>query len=184
MFIAPDKKTFQHLFIENLLEMLLSEELGTFVLVLANSMQDEKTHAALKEELGRVFIKHKAALDEGFLRAAPDDLEVFKKLIETGVENYSIWTRVFKDHWLQIYNPLRALRPERASSEIFSEITKTFNPDGFHFNKPFLKPEIFWKGGVVSDDKEIDCSVLYNKFPFLPYHFLFVPEIPKIEYLV
>ena len=176
MFIAPDKKSFQHLFVENLFERLSSEELGTFILVLANSMQDRKTHAALKDELSRVFVKHKAALSEGFLRAAPDDLEVFKKLGETGVENYSVWTYVFKNHWLQTYNPLRALRPERASSETVSEITKTFNPDGFHFNKPFLKPEIFWEGVVNSGSEKIECNVLYNKFPFLPYHFLLVPE--------
>lgn len=176
MFVAPNLKFFQQLFVENLFEMLSSEELGVFILVLANCMQDEKTYAALKDELGQVFIKHKAALDEGFLRAAPDDLEVFKKLVETGVENYSVWAHVFKDHWLQIYNPLRALRPERASSEVVSEIIKTFNPDSFHFNKPFLQPEIFWKGIVISNDEEIDCNVLYNKFPFLPYHFLFVPE--------
>lgn len=156
--------------------MLSSEELGTFILVLANSMQDEESHTALKDELSRAFIKHKSSLDEGFLRAAPDDLEVFKKLIETGVENYSVWTQSFKGHWLQIYNPLRALRPERASSEVVSEITKPFNLDGFHFNKPFLKPEIFWEGAVISNDETINCNVLYNKFPFLPYHFLFVPE--------
>jgi len=176
MFIAPDKKSFQQLFVENLFAMLSSEEQGTFILVLANSMQNKKTHAALKDELNRAFVKHKAALAEGFLRAAPDDLEVFKKLVETGVENYSVWTYAFKKYWLQIYNPLRALRPERASSETISDITKTFNPDGFHFNKPFLRPEIFWKGVVVSSGEEIGCNVLYNKFPFLPYHFLFAPE--------
>lgn len=176
MFIAPDKKSFQQLFIDKLRDMLTADELGTFILVLANSMQDEVAHAELKDELARIFIRLKTALNENFLRAAPDDLAVFEKLAVTGIKDYSVWKSEYKNSWLQMYNPLRALRPERASADVVSEIMKPFNPDGFHFNKPFLKPEIFWQGKIASADKSIDCNVLYNKFPFLPYHFLFVPE--------
>ena len=176
MFVASSLKEFQDLFISRLKNMLSPDELGAFILVLANSMQDKAARLALRDGLAGIFIKQKAALNENFLRAAPDDMEVFKQLVKTGIENYPEWSCVNKGAWLQFFNPLRALRPERASTEHVIEIRKAFNPDGFHFNKPFLQPEIFWKGVVSSNDEEIGCNVLYNKFPFLPYHFLFVPE--------
>jgi hypothetical protein len=176
MFIAPDTKSFQQLFIKKLHEMLSPDELGAFILVLANSMQDESTCSALRDELANTFGKLTTALKEGSLRAAPDDLEVFRRLIQTGINDYSAWTHIDKGEWLQYFNPLRALRPQRASVERVIEIKKAFNPDSFNFNKPFLEPEMFWKGMLSSGDENIACNVLYNKFPFLPYHFLFVPE--------
>ena len=176
MFVASNLKEFQDIFISRLKSMLSPDEMGAFILVLANSMQDKDTRLALRDELAGIFVKQKAALNEGFLRAAPDDLEVFKQLVKTGIKNYPEWSCVNKGAWLQFLNPLRALRPERASTEHVAKIKKAFNPGNFHFNKSFLQPEIFWKGIVSSNDEEIDCNVLYNKFPFLPYHFLFVPE--------
>ena len=45
-----------------------------------------------------------------------------------------------------IFNPVRSLRPARASAEKIEVINRAFNDQLFNFNKPFLAPEVFWEG--------------------------------------
>lgn len=47
-----------------------------------------------------------------------------------------------------------------------------FNENGFHFNKPFLRKECFWSGELQGREVEL----LYNKFPFVDFHALLVPQ--------
>ena len=54
-------------------------------------------------------------------------------------------------------------------------IHQAFDPDKFHFNKPFLHPEILWEG----DWDGMAMRVLFNKFPFAPWHLLIAPEPEK-----
>jgi hypothetical protein len=51
-------------------------------------------------------------------------------------------------------------------------IHRPFNQHGFHFNKPFLRKEVFWAGELAG----LEVELLYNKFPFSPLHGLLVPE--------
>jgi ATP adenylyltransferase/5',5'''-P-1,P-4-tetraphosphate phosphorylase II len=64
------------------------------------------------------------------------------------------------------------MRPARSSETVVEHIHQSFNPNAFHFNKPFLKSEIFWEGEWAGKE----YRVLYNKFPFAPWHLLIVPE--------
>lgn len=168
MFIAPDLASFKADFAAALKNMLTPDGLGAFILVLANSMQDEELRSLLKEDLDRTF----AQLLEKNPDGPVDDRSVFAALAETGIDGLGCWETCQQGAWELVINPLRTLRPARASGEVFSEIQRPFDPARFHFNKPFLKPEILWdelwQGGQL--------RVLYNKFPFAPWHLLVVPE--------
>jgi ATP adenylyltransferase/5',5'''-P-1,P-4-tetraphosphate phosphorylase II len=68
------------------------------------------------------------------------------------------------------YNQLRSFRPARMSKVKDVYLNTSFNPDGFHFDRPFLKKETFSEGEY--DGRQV--SLLYNKFPFVKYHALLV----------
>ncbi len=168
MFIAPDLEAFKADFSANLKNMLTPNGLGAFILVLANSMQDEELRNLLKESLDRTFVQ----LLENNPAGPEDDRSVFTALAEIGIDGVGCWENCRQGAWELVINPLRTLRPARASGEVFSEIQRPFDPAKFHFNKPFLKPEILWEG-LWQGGK---LRVLYNKFPFAPWHLLVVPE--------
>ncbi|MCW8922742.1 MAG: hypothetical protein OQK69_03815, partial [Gammaproteobacteria bacterium] len=113
------------------------------------------------------------------LKATDDDLGVFEKIKAKGVGSLSAWQSIPQGEYELRYNPMRALRPVRASSEKTENVFREFDDDKFHFNKPFLKPEILWEGKW----QNVPLRVLYNKFPFAPYHLIIVPypekELPQ-----
>ena len=189
MFLANNLALFKQTFIQQLHLMLESESLGAFILVLANSMQDDMLYSSLKDPLKQRF----SELSKNIHNAPIDDLHVFDKLKTTGIAPFTPWKTYQKDIWELTYNPLRALRPARASQEVINDIHQPFNSDKFHFNKPFLTPEILWEGtwtgssvddkkrGQNLDDKRANKNfrILFNKFPFAPWHTLIVPEPEK-----
>jgi len=170
MFIATDIEAFKASFINGLQCMLNTdtEGLGAFILVLANSMQDKQLSALLSASLADKF----SQLNRQTLIAPDDDIAVFSALQGLGITALSHWQKIEKSPWELVYNPLRALRPARTSQQRIDTIQQAFNPKGFNFNKPFLKPEILWEG----THKQRNLRVLYNKFPFAPWHLLIVPE--------
>jgi len=172
MFVASNLTEFKTLFAEKLRAMLSPDELGAFILVLANSLQDKQSQASLKNDLMSMFVtlnnKHKA----GTLKATDDDLGVFEKIRSKGVGSLSAWQNIEQGEWKLLYNPMRSLRPERASAEKVESIVGEFDAAKFHFNKPFLRPEVLWEGAW----RNTPLRVLYNKFPFAPYHLIIVPE--------
>jgi len=156
--------------------MLSSNELGAFILVLANSMQDAQLQAALAPKLESIFNDLEAIKD---LQGAPDDLTVFAALKATGISQYLSLAAVWKIRfigeaklWQCAYNPIRALRPARASKDTFTSLQKPFNAEAFHFDKAFLQTEI------LSEEtfENTQLQVMYHKFPFVPYHLLIVIE--------
>ncbi len=174
MFIAKDISQFKTLFVNKLKNMLSDDELGAFILVLANSLQDEFLKTELATDLKDNFLVLKGKFDTGELKATQDDLDVFKQLLTIDIEQLPIWqTRkvgASDSSWEVVYNVMRQLRPARASSQILNSIIQDFDDTRFHFNKPFLKPEILWQGEY--GDKNV--RVFYNKFPFSDYHLLIV----------
>ncbi len=147
--------------------MLKPDELGSFILVLANSMQDTNLHEFLKDPLE---ISFKALKNNNKSNASPDDIVVFEALKMTGIEQYDAWQTRQIASWQCTYNPLRGLRPERSSKEFFEGLQRPFNHAAFHFSKPFLRPEI------LSDEifEGTHLQVMYHKFPFIAYHLLIV----------
>lgn len=171
MFIASNIEEFKNSFIQGLKEMLQPDGLGAFILVLANSMQDEELHHALKHHITDNFSILRASNVSG----PDDDLAVFSALQKMDISQLSQWESFHQTPWELIYNPLRALRPARAAQQIIDAIEQPFDINKFHFNKPFLRPEILWEGQW----RNTDIRVLYNKFPFAPWHLLIVPEPDK-----
>lgn len=170
MFIAEDLTQFKKLFVNKLKGMLSDDELGAFILVLANSHQDEFLKSELDADLKNTFAALKSKFSAGNLKAAPDDVAVFERLLEVDLDDVPVWQYNNIGNWDIAFNPIRKLRPARASSQILSSIKQPYDENEFHFNKPFLKPEILWEG----DFKGINSRVLYNKFPFSEYHLLIV----------
>lgn len=175
-------------FADGLLEMLARHEnLGVYILVLANAVQD----AALWERLrGDLANRHHllanrvvGALRDGRRVDEPDDdLTVFLKLLAIGFEQIApIRQRSIPGTgapaWEAQFNAIRALRPARMSHARVEGVMRAFDRGGFHFNKPFLAREICWEGNLEGRP----ARLLYNKFPFAPLHGLLVPE-PAAEH--
>ncbi len=166
--IFQKKQNFERAFVDGLDNMLAHDELGVFILVLANALFDDELWKTFKPKLTEKFEQLKSQPIVG----APDDVAVFNQLLALDLNDLEAtkW-REIGGFELQ-YNPLRALRPQRLSGDKTTGMSIEFNEKGFHFNKPFLKKEIFWEGQFFS--KKI--SFLYNKFPFAPLHGLVVIE--------
>ena len=176
MFVAPDADAFRHLFVNNLGEMLSPDQAGAFILVLANSLQHAELHNSLKPALLTSFGAVRQGIRQGGLDITADDLAVFRSIEGIGIESLSCWAQASTGDWQLVYNPMRALRPARASSRPVSNIRQPFDNSGFNFNRPFLQPEILWQGSWQGTG----MRVLYNKFPFAPYHLIIVPD-PDLE---
>lgn len=180
MFISEDLTQFKNLFVTQLKNMLSADELGAFILVLANSQQDVFLKNTLKDDIEKTFIKLKENFINGKLKTTQDDVDVFKKLLDFDIDDIAEWQSKESGGWQVVYNSMRQLRPARASSQILSSIKQNFDETRFHFNKPFLKPEILWQGGCKdSNYEEIKLRVLYNKFPFSEHHLLIIVSPEK-----
>jgi len=161
------------------LERQLRDEggLGPFILVLNNALMDQDIATALGDAPRRRFGALSAAYQER--RAAgrdadepADDLAVFEALLALGFGAVAPVRERAVGPWRLQYNQVRALRPARSAAESPRGNRAPFDPARFHFDKPFLRKETFWSGAVGG----VALDLLYNKFPFAPYHGLLVPE--------
>ncbi len=176
--LFESKTHLQDAFVAGLERQLAEPGLGTYILVLANASFDPAIWPVLNGRLAVRFAELAAEVSEGLrsgrrLAYPDDDLMVFLKLMAMGFAAISgtEWRRA--GPWEVQYNPLRALRPARASGQKVDGCQPpAFNPNGFQFNKPFLKPEILWQGEL----RRHPARLLYNKFPFAPLHGLLVPD--------
>jgi hypothetical protein len=151
--------------------------MGTFILVLANALSEPGLYQGLEARLSQDFQRlagHcRTALAAGeTLQEPDDDLMVFLKLMALGYEGVAPPQQRHAQDWQLQFNMLRAFRPQRAGAASISRLLMPFNADGFHFNKPFLVAETFWQGRYLGKH----VRLLYNKFPFMPLHGLWVPE--------
>lgn len=175
LFSSP--AAFQDAFVAGLERQLAEPGLGTFILVLANASFDADIWPRLRDRLEARFAELSGevaqALRSGRKLSYPDDdLTVFLKLMAMGFAAVTPTEFRRAGPWELQYNPLRALRPARASGQKIETVTPPpFNPAAFQFNKPFLKPEILWQGTLGSHPMRL----LYNKFPFARLHGLLAP---------
>ena len=161
-------------FEEGLVRMLEQGPLGTFVLVLANASFEPRMWQGLQPSLRAAFQSWCRRFDrrDAMVReAAPDDVDVFERLRQLGFDRLTAtrWRDV--GPWQVQFNPMRALRPPRASNDVVTALHRPFDADGFHFDRPFLRREILWEGELC----RAPLRLLYNKFPFAERHGLLVP---------
>ncbi len=165
-------------FADGLAAMLAAHRgLGVYILVLANAAYDNALWKRLAPALARrhaeLAAEVTATLRRGGTLAEPDDdVMVFLKLNTLGLDHLGRMEHRHDGPWQAMFNPLRALRPPRASGMQFERLLCPFDPAGFHFNKPFLAREVLWEGGLGGRP----ARLLYNKFPFAHLHGLLVPE--------
>ncbi len=165
-------------FANGLAAMLAQHQgLGVYILALANAAYDPALWQILSGKLNQ---RHQAlcALISSQLRnnqdlqEPDDDVMVFLKLMAIGFEHLHTMQIRKQGVWQLSFNPIRALRPPRISGQQFGELLRSFDANGFHFNKPFLDKEILWQGELAGKP----ARILYNKFPFARLHGLLVPE--------
>jgi hypothetical protein len=172
MFIAKDLAQFKKLFVEKLKNMLSDDELGAFILVLANSQQDLFLKRELADDLENTYETLKEKFSNGEISVTQDDSDVFKRLLNVETEKVPVWKNRPLGVWEVACNSMRKLRPARTASQALTSIKQPYDEASFHFNKPFLKPEILWEGEHLGKT----FRVLYNKFPFSNYHLLISVE--------
>lgn len=175
LFQSPD--AFRSAFVAGLLRLADEEGLGAFILALANASFDAAIQPALAPRLGARFavlgdrcrdaLRHGRPLDD-----PADDLLVFLKLLAIGIDDLPTTTWRRAGPWEIQFNPVRAFRPARSSAKAIDSLVAPFDPRGFHFDRPFLRPETLWEGELLGWPGRL----LYNKFPFVPLHGLWVPE--------
>jgi hypothetical protein len=158
-------------FVVGLEGLLEQKSLGAFILVLANASYHESVYQLLEHRLQQRFAELVTASING-LGDAPDDVAVFKKIMDVGLQPLVATEKRKLRPWSLQYNRLRSFRPARASDESVNTLHAAFKPDGFHFNKAFLQKEVWWQGRLQGRQSRL----LYNKFPFADYHGLLVTE--------
>jgi hypothetical protein len=175
-FASPEQ--FREAF-ESKLAQLLHEydELGVFILVLANASFDhavwKRLSAPLMEKFRSLLHSFQERGGQGVvLDDASDDLQVFSQLARIGLGGLKTTEFRFLGPWELQFNLLRSLRPPRMASVVADTLSLPFNPDGFHFNRPYLRKEIFWHGWLAGRDG----ALFFNKYPFVDLHGLLVPE--------
>ncbi|MGB0712617.1 MAG: hypothetical protein ACPGUC_03555 [Gammaproteobacteria bacterium] len=176
VFASPDR--FRQEFESGLLGLLEAHEgLGVFILVQANAAFDSRCQSLLDGPLAdrfeRLAGRYRTALAEGLAIAdSDDDLMVFLKLLAVGRDGLEDTRRRRAGSWELQFNPMRSFRPKRMANARVEGISRPFDRDGFNFNKPFLRKEVFWSGSLLGRELEL----LFNKFPFAPLHGLLVPD--------
>ncbi len=189
-FASPE--ALRQLFVEGLDAMLAAhDDLGVYILALANAAQDASLWPPLRDLLIRRHHDHAATLRTALrngsrLDAPADDLLVFLKLMAldldaAGFEQLRVAPPRRVGAWEVQFNPLRGLRPARMSEAKAEGMMRPFDAAAFHFNKPFLAKEILWSGELAGKP----ARLLYNKFPFAPLHGLLAPEaeLQRPQYL-
>lgn len=158
------------------LERLLTHDLlGTFILVLGNASYDRAQLEPLRGALGDAFARWEGRFARQSPRvreAAVDDIAVFERLRSTAIDALPAMQRRAVGPWSVQLNPLRALRPPRMSGTAVTRLHRPFDRDGFHFDRPVLRREVFWEGTLGA----LSARLLYNKFPFADLHTLLVPH--------
>jgi len=158
-------------------KLLEDDSAGAFILALANATFDpgvwSELHTRLHERLGVWRQRYQGMLAEGGEPAdAPDDIAVMLRLLVVGFERLTPTEFRQLGDWEVQFNLLRAFRPKRMAGESVISLRKPFDAQSFHFDKPFLQAEVFWRGELAGRAVQL----LYNKFPFVEQHGLLVPE--------
>ena len=170
-------QTLRQAFVSGLERLLHQPGLGVYILVHANASFDgeifEQLRLPLRQRFAQLAESSREALSNGReLVGAGDDQAVFLKLMAIGFDGVQLTQFRREEVWELQFNHIRAFRPPRMAQTAVMGLHQPFNPDGFHFNKPFLRKEVFWAGDLLG----LEVELLYNKFPFAPLHGLLVPE--------
>ena len=74
------------------------------------------------------------------------------------------------------YNFVRGFRPKRGAKRLDIPLDLPFNPNKFNYGFKAVNPEVFHS---VKYDNSLTVDFIFNRYPFAPYHFLWVPNRKK-----
>lgn len=175
--IFSSNDVFGRAFSAGLSDLLQGGGLGPFILVCANATFDPNLHSAVVAGLEALYRELRGetvrALESGkALQAVEEDLLVFLKIQAVGLDRLKHTERRQAGKWELQFNHLRSFRPKRIAARAPAGIRVDFDEAGFHFNKGFMQKEAFWAGTLGGRD----ATLYYNKYPFVDFHCLLVPE--------
>lgn len=157
-----------------LIRLSTDDSLGAFILACANANAEPLLHerlsghlAARFEELLALRAQRTPAGDD-----LGDDEAVFAQLAALGFCALLPAQHRRAGRFEIQFNQLRSFRPSRGSTRPVVTIRAPFDPDGFHFNREFLRKEVLWAGPLLGTE----VVLLYNKYPFVAMHGLLVPQ--------
>lgn len=159
-------------------QLLNKNQLGTFILCLANASNNKELFRQLEQPLSVQFQqfleKYQQELKSGEnVGEMPEDWQVFMKLAKLGFDKIQLTQQRTESSWQCQYNQLRSFRPKRISAfQHNGEMSMPFIESQFHFNKPFMAKECFWSGNYNG----MPLDIFYNKYPFADLHGLLVPQ--------
>jgi len=112
--------------------------------------------------------------DAGF--ETPDDQVMIGELLKTINQGKVVIDKPYRinigEHRLQ-YNFVREYRPKRAARIKDVRINEPFNPSKFNFSVDICEPGVF---DSIRNGGDSSIDLLLNRYPFAPYHFLWVPN--------
>lgn len=166
----------QH-FNDGLGQLAQSAELGAYILAMANASFDVQVYQQLLPQLQQAFMAWETRFSDPQLVAElakknTEDVSVFQQLLSLGFDQLQVTQQRQLDPWEVQFNHLRSFRPTRMSQQKIDSLHQAFDPQGFHFNKPFLAKEQLWQGTLAG----MDVTLFYNKYPFVTAHALLVPQ--------
>lgn len=178
-------ESYKQAFVEGLIDILNNKTAGTFILACANIFQHPELLTTTSERLDECYnnikTRYQQCADNNQQPDDADDIAVMNRIISIGFHNLQpLQSKQINKNSVPYrvnFNQLRSLRPARMSSLKKISLNTPFNPDGFHFDKAFLKKEMFAEG----DYKGHKISLLYNKFPFIDYHALLVVDKKQLH---
>jgi len=160
------------------LEQLLDVgSMNLFILVAANASFDARLWAALGSHLHSQYDALLSSLRTALVQGqrideADDDLLVFLKMSQIGMESLQPTELRDAGPWEVQFNQLRSFRPLHNSQRPMTAIRASYDAAVFNFNKPFMQQETIASGELLG--RHID--LYYNKYPFMELHSLLVPD--------
>ncbi|NIP44067.1 MAG: hypothetical protein GWO08_06350, partial [Gammaproteobacteria bacterium] len=116
-------------FRQGLWRLLEQDSLGSFILVLANALQDGDVWQAMQQALHSRLLELEQHIegttDSGF---NPDDLTVFFRILAMGFSSLEPVQIHRAGPWEIQQNELRGLRPARMSQQSPTQLYQEFNP--------------------------------------------------------
>lgn len=175
--IFSSNEAFGGAFASGLSGLLQGGGLGPFILVCANATFDSNIYSATAAELDALYRELRGktirALESGrAIQEVEEDLLVFLKIQAVGLDKLKHTEKRRAGKWELQFNHLRSFRPKRITAHAPAGIRVDFDEAGFHFNKGFMQKEAFWAGTLGGKD----ATLYYNKYPFVDFHCLLVPE--------
>jgi hypothetical protein len=99
----------------------------------------------------------------------------FNNRKKDGTITFPTPTRTQIGEFTLLFNFIRGLRPFREAERKDVKLDEKPHPDKFNYSIPECDPEVFHTEKLGRGNVDF----LYNRYPFAPYHFLWIPERKK-----